>query len=800
MLALPCLTFAAVGAMFSVTAGSNGSSPSQDRGVWDRIFPPDQQEGYHTTTEEVVQPKRLLQQRDSEEETAHSKLGTRIRGSAGAPTVHLARSSFQVEAFGKTFILDLQLNHDLLSSNYVERDFDQDGKPKQSTGGEHCYYHGTLREIPGSWAALSTCHGLCGMFSDGLHSYSIEPFLNYTDQSGAHLVRRMPDFKLQTSCPGCLINEKNEKLSEESLSEEYESSILQHKDSLKRVKRRVYRPRVQTETKYIELMVIHDFEMFVQLRRSTTQMRNFAKAVVNMADALYKEQLNTRIVLVAMETWSSGNPISVVANPQTSLQNFMQYRRDNVREPSDAVHLFSGSTFHSSRSGSAYTGGVCSSSRGGGIIEYGSVGSMAISLCQSLGQNIGMKWNNIRSAAGDCRCPDSWLGCIMEDTGYYLPRKFSRCSVDEYLQFLLQGGGSCLFNKPSKLLDPPECGNGFVEPGEECDCGSQVECARSGGACCKKCTLTHDAMCSNGLCCRECKYELRGVMCRDAVNDCDIPETCTGDSSQCPHNVHKLDGYLCDNNQGRCYNGRCRTHDNQCKGLWGYSAADRFCYEKLNAEGTEKGNCGLSPGGRSWLQCNKPDVLCGFLFCSNMTAKPKFGDLQGEVTSLTIYHQNKYLDCRGGHAVLEDGSDLGYVEDGTPCGPNMMCLEHRCLSLSSFNISSCSGSSSGLTCSNHGTCSNEVKCICEPDYTGKDCSVFDPIPDPTPPPGPDKKDRVEDRIPAILLLIVSPFTRLCPFYIEPEVFHSLLAPLLESCLLFAPFSVCQSVFDIRSRW
>lgn len=66
---------------------------------------------------------------------------------------------------------------------------------------------------------------------------------------------------------------------------------------------------------------------------------------------------------------------------------------------------------------------------------------------------------------------------------------------------------------------------------------------------------------------------------------------------QCPHNVHKLDGYLCDNSQvraglwhvfqsashsdaylrtvscrqGRCYGGRCRTHDGQCRGLWGYS-------------------------------------------------------------------------------------------------------------------------------------------------------------------------------------------------------------------------------------
>ncbi|XP_058875471.1 disintegrin and metalloproteinase domain-containing protein 11 [Acipenser ruthenus] len=409
----------------------------------------------------------------------------------------------------------------------------------------------------------------------------------------------------------------------------------------------------------------------------------------------------------------------------------MKYRRKSIQEHSDATHLFSGRTFQSSRSGTAFIGGVCSISRGGGVNEYGNVGPMAVTLSQNLGQNIGMMWNKQRSTAGECRCPDPWLGCIMEDTGYYLPRKFSRCSIDEFSQFLQEGGGSCLFNKPFKLLDPPECGNGFVETGEECDCGSPVECLKSGGSCCKKCTLSHDAMCSNGLCCQGCKYNPRGVVCREAVNDCDIPETCAGDSSQCPANVHKLDGYPCEAGQGRCYSGRCKNRDGQCKSLWGHMSADRSCYEKLNAEGTEKGNCGRD--GAGWIQCNKQDVLCGFLLCVNLTGTPRSGELNGDITSVTLYQQNKYLDCRGAHALLDDGTDLGYVEDGTPCGPNMMCLERRCLPLPSFNLSSCPGSSEGSICSQHGVCSNEVKCICERDWTGKDCSVCTtPIPEPKP--------------------------------------------------------------------
>lgn len=51
---------------------------------------------------------------------------------------------------------------------------------------------------------------------------------------------------------------------------------------------------------------------------------------------------------------------------------------------------------------------------------------------------------------------------------------------------------------------------------------------------------------------------------------------------------------------------------------------------------------------------------------------------------------------------LVDGSDLSYVEDGTPCGPGMLCLDRKCLPATAFNFSSCPGSWDGKICFDHG--------------------------------------------------------------------------------------------------
>uniref|UniRef100_A0A3Q0RV04 ADAM metallopeptidase domain 22 n=1 Tax=Amphilophus citrinellus TaxID=61819 RepID=A0A3Q0RV04_AMPCI len=482
---------------------------------------------------------------------------------------------------------------------------------------------------------------------------------------------------------------------------------------------------VEDETKYIELMVINDHLMYKKHRLSVGHTNNNAKTVVNIADMIFREQLNTRIVLVAMETWSADNKFNIDDDPMVTLKEFMKYRKDFIKEKCDSVHLFSGNRFQSSLGGASYMGGVCSLTKGGGVNEYEKTNEMAITLAQSLGKNIGIFSDKKRILNGECKCDDHWSGCIMDDVGFYLPKKFSDCNVEEYLNFLNSGGGACLFNKPLKLLDPPECGNGFVEPGEECDCGSPAECAKEGDNCCKNCTLTQGSICSNGLCCNNCQY--RGVVCRDAVNDCDIPERCTGNSSQCPPNVHKMDGYTCEKDQGRCFNGRCKTKDRQCKYIWGEkaTAADKFCYEKLNIEGTEKGNCGKDKD--TWIQCNKQDVQCGYLLCSNISPTPRLGELHGGLTSFSVAQHTASLDCSGGHVVIDGDIDLGYVEDGTACGTDSICFNHKCLPIQQFNFSTCPGTTDTAICSGNGVCSNELKCVCNRGWTGENCSSMFPV-------------------------------------------------------------------------
>ncbi|XP_069052484.1 disintegrin and metalloproteinase domain-containing protein 23 isoform X3 [Lepisosteus oculatus] len=704
---------------------STVSSWRENDSVWDAVGNTPEADGagvpnsvnrtHHSGEVEITYPSRLIYYLNEDSESTYHDLDTRARNQLKqSQNVHLAQASFQLEAFGSRFILDLSLNNDLLCSDYVEIHYEKN-KPVLSKGGEHCYYHGKIRGNDDSKVAVSTCNGLHGMFDDGVHMYLIEPLhqQHFIDTAARpHSIRR--SLSIQS------IEQFND-------SEDMDQMLSDLPDLtwLRRRKKRAVPRNVFEEMKYLEIMIVIDHKTFKR-HKTRQHTKNYAKSVVNLVDAVFKEQLHTRVVLVAVEIWTERDQIPIGVKPLEMLRDFSKYRQHFIKQHADAVHLFSNVTFHYRRSSAAYFAGVCSASRGVGVNEYGATWTMALSLSQSLGQNLGMQWDPA-SMRKECGCSESWGGCIMEDTGVQHTRKFSKCNIADFKEFLQKGGGSCLFNRPTKLLEATECGNGYMEVGEECDCGGRVECYKE---CCKKCSLSNGAHCSDGPCCNNtCLFYPRGYSCRYAVNECDITEVCSGDSGQCPPNLHKQDGYACSLSQGRCYNGECKTRENQCKYIWGPKAggSEKFCYEKLNTEGTDKGNCGRD--GDKWIQCSKHDVFCGYLLCTNTERTPRVGLMKGDITATTFNHQGRLVDCSGGHVVLDDETDLGYVEDGTPCGPAMMCLDRKCLPIQSLNISACPSGSNGQVCSAHGVCNNEATCTCDSTWAGTDCSMHDPIKD-----------------------------------------------------------------------
>uniref|UniRef100_A0A672QFM8 Disintegrin and metalloproteinase domain-containing protein 10 n=1 Tax=Sinocyclocheilus grahami TaxID=75366 RepID=A0A672QFM8_SINGR len=137
--------------------------------------------------------------------------------------------------------------------------------------------------------------------------------------------------------------------------------------------------------------------------------------------------------------------------------------------------------------------------------------------------------------------------------------KFSVCSVKNISQVLEKKRGSCFVESGQ-----PICGNGLVEPGEECDCGYSDQCKDE---CCydanqpdnKKCKLKPNKVCSpsQGPCCTgECSYKSRNEKCREE-SECAHRGMCNGASAQCPTSEPKANFTACHGDTQVCLNGGC---------------------------------------------------------------------------------------------------------------------------------------------------------------------------------------------------------------------------------------------------
>ncbi|XP_018616780.1 disintegrin and metalloproteinase domain-containing protein 9 isoform X2 [Scleropages formosus] len=594
---------------------------------------------------------------------------------------------------GKPHLLHLEKNKDFLAKGFVQYSYDDNGNLITSYPGVHreCHYHGYVEGHEDSLVALSTCKGLRGVIFMGSDSYGIEPVIH--SRTNEHFL--FPLMRSEHEASICGVT------NEMSHSDEHTLSMTKF----------FRKKRNLPQTRYIELALVVDKNRYDFKKGNMTAINEEMVTLANLMDGYYKE-LNIRVALVGLEVLSSGNPFNVTGSAGSVLGNFVNWRKTSLspRIRNDVAQLVVGlpSSYPGGILGMAFVGTVCSASTSGGISVYSdnSLSYYSTIMAHEMGHNLGMSHDDTR-----CQCNGS--ACIMYSyaSGSTL---FSQCSGNDFESLILQGGGICLNNMPTNVISLPSCGNGIVESGEQCDCGTPQECTNK---CCNPntCQLTRGSTCAVGSCCSNCQVMVAGTPCRLSVDVCDLPEFCTGQSGSCPSDYYLMDGTPCQNYSAYCYDGRCQTYDFQCQYLFGNGAkkAADICFNVINANGDKFGNCGMQ--GSSYVKCSQANSMCGKVQCTNVNVNspPPGGSVSIQV-------------IQGASCVNADfnlGSDVrdpGYVHPGSSCAPAKTCINFQCVNATALapNLT-CNAQS---TCNSNGVCNNLGNCYCNDGWAPPWCN------------------------------------------------------------------------------
>uniref|UniRef100_A0A1I8MK41 Uncharacterized protein n=1 Tax=Musca domestica TaxID=7370 RepID=A0A1I8MK41_MUSDO len=675
----------------------------------------------------------------------HARHKRELRHTLDTDGLHVPHITLTYHHKGQRILIDLKRNDNLLPDEHFLRYQNSNathGHVVQNftkTEVDLCHYQGTIRDMPQSYVAVSTCNGgVNGVIFDGIDTYFIHSGSD-GQLEDEHLLFRHSDFTKNATC-GYDHDHQHEK--EDFLQKVADNKvphvanhidgaefnrILRYKRSYDDDNNMIRGPyNSNKHSSYVEIVIVVDNKAYKSFNENMKKVHQHCKDLANIMNALYVP-LNIFIALVGVVIWNESNEIEITPDADITLRNFLNYRRTKLvlEHPNDSAQLLTKIKFEKGVVGKAFKGPICTHEYSGSVnVEHSPiVGVVATTMAHELGHNFGMEHDS-----SDCTCQDE--KCIMSASSTsVLPVHWSSCSIDQLNMAFSRGMNYCLRNKPTKLFDSPQCGNGFVEPGEQCDCGMPAYCENT---CCDPytCMLHANASCATGECCdlATCRPKMAGTQCRNSENECDLPEYCTGESEYCPQDVFKRDTEECDGGQAYCFQGNCRSHSYQCRVLWGPTGENSEpCYAEMNIQGKRGGNCGYNRLNNTFIPCEEEHALCGMLHCRHLNERLEFGMETAAVLSHSfITHDKDIVPCRA--ALVDLGlqsTDPGLTPNGAKCGQDKMCVNQKCLAIEQLRLSGM-GRECPEDCNGNGICNSKGHCHCNIGFTGPTCKMPGP--------------------------------------------------------------------------
>ncbi|XP_061033379.1 disintegrin and metalloproteinase domain-containing protein 2 [Eubalaena glacialis] len=599
--------------------------------------------------------------------------------------------SYKIVIEGKTYTVNL-MQKAFLPHNFRIYGYNGTGsmKPLEQQFQNLCYYQGYIEGYPNSMVIVSTCTGLRGLLQFENVSYGIEPL--EPSIGFEHVIYQVKHRNTGAS----LYAEKDI----ESREKPYKIQSVE--------------PLAEF-SQYIEMHVVVEKNLYNRMGSDTTVVTQKIFQLIGLTNAIF-DSFNITIILSSLELWIDENKIPVTGDASELLHRFLKWKRSYlVLRPHDVAFLL---VYREKPNyvGATVQGRLCDKYYGGGVALHPrtiSLESLAVIIAQLVSLSMGITYDDINK----CHCPGPV--CVMNPEAIHSSgvKIFSNCSMEDFAHFL-KSKSQCLQNQPH--LDPTYkvavCGNGKVEEGEQCDCGSQEACAALPDSCCNQdtCRLNVGSACATGPCCDACAFIAKGQVCRVSTDECDLSEYCNGTSAACQEDLYVQDGHPCAENQWVCVNGKCMNGIKQCSEIFGEGSGfgTQECFDQLNSKTDPSGNCGSTASG--YTQCNPKDVRCGKLLCTYDKG------IIINIPNATVLYSNIDGHICVGLEYAYDDKDSGnmWVKDGTVCGLNKVCKNKKCVDSSVLNYD-CTPEK----CHNQGLCNNKRHCHCNPTYLPPNCQV-----------------------------------------------------------------------------